>query len=173
MRINDREFELYLTSDEIAIAVSEIAEKLNTILQSKNPHFIIILNGAFIFGADLLRKFSGKCDISFSRIKSYDGMNSGEISEFSGFQTMVTNRNIVIIEDIIDTGKTVFHLMNELEPRKPESILVVSLLQKNILRPNLIKADLTGFEIPDHFVVGYGLDYDGEGRNLKDIWRLG
>lgn len=173
MRINDREFELYLTSDEIAIAVAEIAEKLNTVLQNKNPHFIIILNGAFIFGADLLRKFSGKCDISFSRIKSYDGMNSGEISEFSGFQTMVTNRNIVIIEDIIDTGKTVFHLMNELEPRKPESILVVSLLQKNILRPNFIKADITGFEIPDHFVVGYGLDYDGEGRNLKDIWRLG
>jgi len=172
MRIHDKEFELFISSEQISMAVSQTAATLNKQLTGKTPLFIIILNGAYIFGADLTRQFEGNCTVSFSRIKSYHGTSSGDVSEFSGFENEVNGRHIVLVEDIVDTGKTLFHLLHELEQFRPAGITTVALLQKNILRPNLLKADIVGFEIPDVFVVGYGLDYDGAGRNLKDVWKV-
>lgn len=140
--------------------------------KDKNPLFIIVLNGAFAFSGALIPQFEGKCGVRFTRIKSYEGTSSGSISAFSGFDNELRNRHIIFLEDIIDTGKTVFHLINEAAKFQPASIAVATLLQKTILRPNLIKGDYVGFEIPDVFVVGYGLDYDEEGRNWNGIYQL-
>ncbi len=172
MRIHNKEFELFLSEEEISKKVRHLAEQLNLALANKNPIFMIILNGAYLFGADLTRQFNGACEITFVKIKSYQGMSSAGVSEFSGFQNNINERHLVIIEDIVDSGKTLFHLQNELKEFKPASLTTVALLQKNLLRPNLMKADLVGFEIPDEFVVGYGLDYDEAGRNLKDVWKV-
>jgi len=172
MLIHDRPFELFIASDEIAHAVVSIAAQLNTLFRDKNPLFVIILNGSYIFGADLTRQFEGPCEVSFTKIKSYTGMEAGEVSSFSGFNLQVNNRHVILVEDIVDTGKTLYHLLNEMQKMAAASITTVALLQKKVLRPNLMKADIFGFEIPDVFVVGYGLDYDEVGRNLKDIWKV-
>lgn len=172
MQIHDLEFVPYISSEKIQERICELGIELNKKFVGKDPVFIIVLNGAFIFAADLIRQFNGNCETLFTRIKSYTGTSSGEIQSFSGIDTNVKNRNIIFIEDIIDTGKTIFHLHQEIEKLEPASVTTITLLQKNILRPNLIKGDLIGFEIPDVFVVGYGLDYEEKGRNLDGIWAV-
>lgn len=170
MQIQDLQFEAYISSEKIQERVLQLGIELNKKFADQDPIFIIVLNGAFIFAADLIRQFNGDCETIFTRIKSYTGTVSGEIQTFSGFDHKVNNRNIIFIEDIIDTGKTIMHLFKEIEKLNPASVTTIALLQKNIHRPNLIKADLIGFEIPNVFVVGYGLDYEEKGRNLAGIW---
>lgn len=172
MQIHDLQFEPYISSEKIQDRIVELGVELNNNFAEKVPIFIIVLNGAFIFAADLIRQFNGDCETIFTRIKSYTGTISGEIQTFNGINHNVKDRNIIFIEDIIDTGKTIFHLHQEIEKLEPASVTTITLLQKNILRPNLIKADLIGFEIPDVFVVGYGLDYEEKGRNLDGIWKV-
>lgn len=152
--------------------MQQLGAELQRQMEGKIPVFVVILKGSFVFSADLVRAYNGPCEIVFTRIKSYNGTASEEIVEFSGFDATVQGREIILVEDIVDTGKTVFHLLKEIEKHHPASVTVVALLQKMILRPNLIKADLTGFEIPDEFVVGYGLDYNEQGRNLDAIWKV-
>lgn len=172
MRIGDSQFEPYLSAADIASCIARLGGDLRARYTDKNPVFLIALNGGFIFAADLLRIFGARCEITFTKIRSYEGMFPREVREFSGVDPGLQGRHIVIVEDIIDTGRTLYRLLEEARKLQPASLFSVALLQKKILRPNLMKADLTGFGIPDVFVVGYGMDYDGEGRNLPDIWRL-
>lgn len=172
VQIQDLHFELYISPEEIQERILQLGVELNEKFGDKNPVFIIVLNGAFIFAADLIRQFNGNCETIFTRIKSYVGTESGEISAFTGIDHSVNNRHVIFMEDIIDTGKTIYHLQQEVEKLHPASISTITFLQKNILHPNLIKADMVGFEIPDVFVVGYGLDYDEKGRNLAGIWAM-
>ena len=172
MQIHDLQFEPYISSEKIQERIIQLGKELNNNFAEKDPIFIIVLNGAFVFAADLIRIFNGNCETIFTRIKSYTGTISGEIQTFNGINHNVKNRHIIFVEDIIDTGKTIFHLHQEIEKLEPASVTTITLLQKNILRPNLIKADLIGFEIPDVFVVGYGLDYEEKGRNLDGIWAV-
>ena len=172
MQINDLTFEPYISAEKIQERIIQLGIELNINFAEKDPIFIIVLNGAFIFAADLIRQFNGNCETIFTRIKSYTGTISGEIQTFNGINHNVKNRNIIFIEDIIDTGKTIFHPHQEIEKLEPASVTTITLLQKNILRPNLIKADLIGFEIPDVFVVGYGLDYEEKWDKIPSILML-
>ncbi len=172
MRLHDLDFEIFISAAVIQERVKQMASELHSRFQHKDPVFVIILKGSFIFGADLVRAYPGKCEVVFTRVKSYSGTEAGAIQLFSGFDETVRERDIIIIEDIVDSGKTVFHLQQELAPYRPTSVTIVALLQKKILRPNLIKADIAGFEIPDVFVVGCGLDYDELGRNLPDVYAV-
>ncbi len=172
MQIRELSFDIFISQEKLQARIQEMGAELSQLFVDKNPLFIIVLNGAFIFAADLIRNYKGNCETLFTRIKTYTGTASGEISEFTGLSKAVNNRDVIFIEDIIDTGKTVYHLQNEIELLHPASVTIVTLLQKNILRPNLVKADIIGFEIPDVFVVGYGLDYKENGRNLPEVWSL-
>ncbi len=171
MQIHDKEFTILINEHEILNRVAKLGAELTIKYIDKNPLFVIILNGAFVFGADLIRNFKGECELYFTRIRSYSGTSSGELKDFTGFDASLENRHIVFVEDIIDTGKTIYHLITEIKNFNPASITTVTFLQKKILRPHLISADFVGFEIEDEFVVGYGLDYDGLGRNLNAIWK--
>lgn len=172
MQIKNKTFVSYLDAHTIEKRIAEMGKEITADFHDKNPIFIIVLTGAFAFSAALIRQFQGKCVVRFTRIKSYSGTTSGELESFSGFDIDIANRHVIFLEDIIDTGKTVFHLIQEAQKLNPASITVATLLQKKILRPNLIKGDYIGFEIPDVFVVGYGLDYDEEGRNWNGIYSL-
>lgn len=172
MQIKDKTFVPYLDAHTIQKRIAEMGHEITADFHDKNPIFIIVLTGAFAFSSELIRQFQGKCVVRFTSVKSYSGTTSGDIASFSGFDIDLANKHVIFLEDIVDTGKTVFHLMQEANKLKPASITVATLLQKQILRPNLVKGNYIGFEIPDVFVVGYGLDYDEEGRNWNGIFAL-
>ena len=172
MQIHDLEFEPYISAEKIQERIIQLGLELNKKFAGKDPVFIIVLNGAFIFAADIIRQFNGNCETIFTRIKSYTGTISAELQSFNDIDTIVKNRNVIFIEDIIDTGKTIIHLHQEIKKLDPATVTTIALLQKTIPRLNLFSADLIGFEIPDVFVVGYGLDYEEKGRNLDGIWRV-
>ncbi len=172
MQLNDKSFEPFISADDIQKKVIELGSGLNLSYSGKQPLFIIVLNGAFIFGSDLIRHFNGECEITFVKVESYAGTQSQGIKSFSDFNIDVSQKHIIIVEDIIDSGNTLHFLQEQLMHKEALSIISIALLQKQIKRANDIQADIVGFEIPDVFVVGYGLDYNGAGRNLKDIWRI-
>ena len=172
MQINNKTFKPYLDAATLQKRIAEMGKEITADFHDKQPIFIIVLTGAFAFSSELIRNFQGKCVVRFTRIKSYTGTQSGDIETFTGFDIDIKNRHVIFLEDIIDTGKTVFHLTKEAEKLQPASITVATLLQKQILRPNLIKGDYVGFEIPDVFVVGFGLDYNEEGRNWNGVYQL-
>jgi hypoxanthine phosphoribosyltransferase len=172
VQINNKTFKPYLDAATLQKRIAEMGKEITADFHDKQPIFIIVLTGAFAFSSELIRNFQGKCVVRFTRIKSYTGTQSGDIETFTGFDIDIKNRHVIFLEDIIDTGKTVFHLTKEAEKLQPASITVATLLQKQILRPNLIKGDYVGFEIPDVFVVGFGLDYNEEGRNWNGVYQL-
>ena len=173
MQIHDQHFELFIPFESIQKRIKELADKINEDYRDKNPLFLSILNGAFIFTADLFREVSIPAEVSFIRLKSYRKMEtSGKVKELLGLEQNIFNRNIIIIEDIVDTGRTLNHILDEFTELGSKSIEILTLLYKP--EANVIPVDLkyVGFEIPNKFVVGYGLDYDGYGRNLKDIYKV-
>lgn len=173
MQIHDQHFELFIPSDKIKDRISEIALQINEDFQDKNPLFLSILNGAFIFTADLFREISIPAEVSFIKLKSYRKMEtSGKVKELLGLEHNIFNRNIIIVEDIVDTGKTLSHILEEFTDLGAKSIEILTLLHKPEVNKNPVDLRYVGFEIPDKFVVGYGLDYDGYGRNLKDIYKV-
>jgi hypoxanthine phosphoribosyltransferase len=173
IRLKDKEFSVYISSDTIQSRVSQIAEQMNVDLEGKKPLFIGVLNGAFLFTADLFKRITIECELSFIRVSSYSGMKSeGRIKSLIGFTEEITGRNIVVIEDIVDTGSTAIHLLEEINKLKPASVKLASLLSKPEALKHEVKIDYAGFEIPNEFIVGYGLDYDGLGRNLNNIYIL-
>ncbi len=167
-------FEPYIRREEIAKQVNRLAQEIKRDYDGKNPLFLCVLNGAFIFAADLFRACDmHDAEITFIRFKSYQGMAStGEIQEIMGLTEDITGRHIIITEDIIDSGFTAHELRKELNKRNPASIKMVSLLFK----PDALKVgtgpEYVGFEIPSKFILGYGLDLDGLARNLPDIYVL-
>jgi len=173
LRIHDKNFTLYISAEEIRKKVIELAESLNRDYQDKNPIFIAVLNGAFIFAADLFKALSIDAEISFIKLASYKGMkSSGQVITAIGLDIELFDRHVVILEDIVDTGKTLSEFLPQLWHQQPASLKIVALLHKPEATVYPLKVDYKGFEIPDKFVVGYGLDYNGLGRNTASIYQL-
>jgi len=162
----------YLAEEKIAAAVKVVAKKINSDYAGKNPLFLVVLNGAFLFAADLLRCIdSDGCEVSFVKFSSYAGTEStGKVKELIGLNETLEGRDVIIVEDIVDTGNTIVQMMDDLAKRKCASVKIAALLFKPEAYRKDVKIDYVGIEIPDAFIVGYGLDYDGLGRNLKDIY---
>jgi hypoxanthine phosphoribosyltransferase len=172
-QILDKTFKPYLTQSNIAEAIERIANQINQDYSEKNPLFIAILNGSFIFASDLFKKINIPAEISFIKLASYQGTKStGNVITAIGLETDLFDRNVIVLEDIIDTGKTLSAFLPQLEHQQPRSLKVCTLLHKKEATKYPITIDYLGFEIPDLFVVGYGLDYNGYGRNLDQIMQI-
>jgi hypoxanthine phosphoribosyltransferase len=171
IRIQDKIFAPYILYSDIEKATERIAQEINIEFKDTNPLFVITLNGAFMFASDLLKKINIDCEVSFAKLSSYDGMKSTEnIRELIGVDDDIRNRHIVIIEDIIDTGLTMNYLLKKLTEKGTACVKIVSLLFKSEAFTKDYAIDYIGFTIPNNFVVGYGLDYNGYGRNLTNIY---
>jgi hypoxanthine phosphoribosyltransferase len=171
--IRDKTFEIFLSAEKIQDRIAELAKEISSDLSGKRPLFICVLKGAFIFAADLFKRISIEAEVSFVRVSSYSGTQStGEIKNVMGVSEDLTGRTVVIVEDIVDRGDTAVYLLEELRKNNPEKIYFASLLLKpKALRQEMI-INYLGFEVPNDFLVGYGLDYDGLGRNYQDIYKL-
>jgi len=173
INILDKYFREYLTENTIQQRINELAEVMNSDLAGKEVVFLGILNGAFLFAADLFRRITFPARISFVKLASYQGTSSsGTIKELIGWNEDIKNKTIVVIEDIVDTGNTLERIVDELNIRKAAEVKIAALLYKPYAYTKNIPLDYIGFEIPDNFVVGYGLDYDGFGRNLPAVYSL-
>ena len=173
IKVHDLLFEPYITKEQIQERVESMGETLTKRYAGKTPHFIGILNGAFVFAADLLRHYQGNCEISFVRLASYAGTRStGEVKTLIDLNLDIEGKDIVIVEDIVDSGRTLNVFLKDIWAQKPASVYLVCLLDKPEARKFPVPVDLSGMEIPDRFVVGYGLDYNGHGRNLPDIYQV-
>jgi hypoxanthine phosphoribosyltransferase len=173
IRVHDKTFEPYLTADEISAVIKKLAAALNNEYQNKRPLFIAILNGSFIFASDLFKELTIEAEICFIKLASYKGTkSSGHVVTAIGLDIDLIGRDVIIIEDIVDTGKTLSEFLPQLRHQQPSSLKIVALLHKPEATRFPLKIDYLGFTIPDKFVVGYGLDYDGLGRNLPAIYQL-
>lgn len=173
LKVHDKEFEPYLSSKEIDEQVVRVAKEINRDYQDKKPLFIAILNGAFMFAADLFKLIEVEAEICFIKLASYRGVKStGKVITAIGLDIDIFDRDVIVIEDIVDTGKTLSQFLPQLVHQHPASLKVVALLHKPAAMIHPIKIDYLGFTIPDKFVLGYGLDYDGLGRNLGEIYQL-
>lgn len=172
--LKDKEFRLSYTSDDIQSDIDILASKINHDLKKVNvPLFLSVLNGSFMFTADLLKRIQFNCEISFIKLASYEGTSStGKINEIIGLTENIEGRTVIIVEDIVDTGLTLDKLCTELRKKNPANILIATLLFKPEAYKGNLKIDYVGKAIPNDFIVGYGLDYDGLGRNLADIYTL-
>ncbi|POY35613.1 hypoxanthine phosphoribosyltransferase [Solitalea longa] len=171
--LHDKRFEPYIKEVAIQNRISAIAEQLSDDYRGKRPLFISMLNGAFWFTADLLKSFTGDCEISFVKYRSYQGLqSSGEVMQSLGIDVDIKDRDVVILEDIIDTGRTLSVFLEILMQHQPGSVKIATLLIKPETLQFPLVPDYVGFEIPNDFIVGYGLDYDGLGRNLRNLYVL-
>lgn len=172
MKIKDLEFVEFLNEATIKKRILSLADELNADYHGKEVVFLPVLNGSFIFAADLIKEIKMLCRVSFVKVSSYSGINSsGQLKSLIGLDESLSNQNIVIIEDIVDTGFTLEKIVEELTTLGIKSVEVVSLLRKKPARAKNLHVKYVGFDIDDEFVLGYGLDYDGMGRNLKDIYK--
>lgn len=173
IRVHDKNFEPYLTADEVQETVKRLAAELSRDYEGKRPLFIAVLNGAFMFASDLFKSLSIEAEISFIKLASYKGTKStGRVLTAIGLDTDLFQRHVVIVEDIVDTGKTLSEFLPQLTHQHPASIKICALLHKPEATVNPLTIDYLGFSIPNKFVVGYGLDYDGLGRNIPEIYKL-
>jgi|SRR5665213_979726 len=173
LKVHDKEFIPYISATEIEMQVARVAEEINRDYEGKKPLFIAILNGAFIFASDLFKKINVQAEICFIKLASYKGVKStGKVITAIGLDAEIYNRDVVIIEDIVDTGKTLSQFLPQLHHQHPASLKIAALLHKPSATIHSINIDYLGFTIPDKFVLGYGLDYDGLGRNIKEIYQL-
>lgn len=173
VQILDKKFKTSIPASEIKERVKAVAERINNDLKDKNPLFLAVLNGSFIFAADLMREITIPCEISFVKLASYQGTTStGKITEVIGINEELSGRCIVIVEDIVDTGLTMKRMLETLGTRSPAEIHICTLLVK----PDKLQVDLNieyaAMKIPNDFIVGYGLDYNQQGRNLPDIYTV-
>ena len=173
IKIHDKEFVPYLSEKEIQEKITALAIQLNKDYEGKKPIFLSILNGSFLFTADLFKQITIEAEVCFIKLASYKGMSSsGNVITAIGLEANVTGRHIVIMEDIIDTGKTLHHYLPQLISSGPASVKIAVLLNKKEALQFPVKVDYECFVIPNKFVVGYGLDYDGLGRNSNHIYLL-
>jgi hypoxanthine phosphoribosyltransferase len=173
IRVHDKTFEIYLTEDAIQERVKSIAGAINKDYKDKRPLFIAILNGSFIFAADLFKYLTIETEISFIKLASYKGMKStGNVITSIGLDVELFGKDVIILEDIVDTGKTLYNFLPKLKDHHPASLKIAALLHKPEATQYPLAIDYMGFSIPDKFVIGYGLDYDGLGRNLREIYHV-
>jgi len=173
IQILDLKFKPYLSAEMIDKKVGELASKIDLDYAGRHPLFICILNGSFIFASDLLKKVSLPCNIEFVRLKSYEGTQSTEkVREVLGLQVDIKDRDLIVIEDILDTGHTLAHFFEYLKNYEPRSVKLASLIFKKEAFQKDFPIDYLGFEIENKFIVGYGLDYNEYGRNLDAIYQL-
>ena len=171
--IKDKTFETSMPEAEIKNRVKELAQQMSRDLEGKNPLLLAVLNGAFIFAADLMREMTIPCEISFVKLASYQGTTStGTIHEVIGINENLSGRTVVIVEDIVESGLTIKRMMEQLGTRNPASVQVCTLFFKPERLKEDLKLDYVAFEIPNDFILGYGLDYDQQARGLKDIYTL-
>lgn len=171
INILGKAFRPYLSEAEIQARVGELAAQISRDMAGRNPLLLGVLNGAFVFASDLMRSMTIPCEISFVKLASYQGTTStGKVKEVIGINEDLTGRTVVIVEDIVESGLTMKRMVETLGTRNPESVHICSLLTK----PGSLKADINveyvAFQIPDDFIVGYGLDYNHQGRGLRDIY---
>jgi hypoxanthine phosphoribosyltransferase len=173
IKVLDKEFVPYLSEATIQEKITELAAVLNKEYEGKKPIFLSILNGSFLFTADLFKQITIEAEVCFIKLASYKGTTStGNVITAIGLDANVRDRHIIILEDIIDTGKTLHHYLPQLESQQPASVKIAVLLNKKEALAFPVKVDYSCFDIPNKFVVGYGLDYDGLGRNSKEIYQL-
>ncbi len=173
IQIHDKKFSLSIKEEEIQAAVRRVGEAINRDLAETNPLFICVLNGAFMFAGDLMKIVNFPCEITFVKLSSYEGIyTTGNVKEVIGLNESVVGRNVVVVEDIVDTGITMEKIISSLNAKGAKSIRVATFLQKPEALQRNITVDYVAMKIPNEFIVGYGLDYDGYGRNLKEIYTV-
>jgi len=170
--VKDKPFKIYLTNQQIEAQIKLLSEKINLDYKGEEPLFIAILNGSFMFAAQLYQQINLPSQITFVKVASYSGTSStGKVTSIIGLDTPIAGKHIILVEDIVDTGNTMHSLLQQLQEHQPASIKIASLIQKPNALQHAITVDYIGFKIPNDFIVGYGLDYDGYGRNLPDIYQ--
>ncbi len=173
IQILDKEFALSIPYERIHEAVVSMAEAMYANHKDSNPLFLCVLNGCFMVAGDLFKEYKGPCEISFIKLSSYSGTTTtGEVKSVIGLNEDIKGRDVILLEDIVDTGITISHLVSDLSKYEPKSIKIATLLLKPAAVRTDIRPDYVGLEIPNDFIVGYGLDYNGYGRNLKDIYKI-
>lgn len=173
IKVLDKEFETFIDYELILKNIESIAKEINNDLRNKDPLFLGILNGSFMFAGDLFKYININCNISFLKLASYSGTSStGKIKRLIGLNEDIKGKTVVILEDIVDTGITLDHIIKQLKGYEPAEIKVCTLLFKPDAYEKDYKIDYCVMEIPNDFIVGYGLDYNGYGRNLKDIYKI-
>ena len=173
VKIKDKEFELFLKQEQIEEAIDKVASQISKDLADKDPLFLCILNGSFMFASELMKRVNIPSELSFVKMSSYQGTrSSGKLKELIGMQEDIKDRTVVIVEDIVDTGYTMEMILEQLSCDQPKEIKIATLLLKPDALKVDIKVDYVAMEIPSDFIVGYGLDYDGYGRNYPNIYKL-
>ena len=173
LQVKDKKFAVSIPEAELQKEIRRVAAETTKDMQGKDPIFMPVLNGSFIFAADLLREIPIPCEVSFIKLASYQGTcSTGEIREVIGLMQDITGRHVIIVEDIIDSGLTMAHMIETLKQQNPASISVCSMLVKPDALKVKVPIDYCCMEIPNDFIVGFGLDYDGFGRNTRDIYTL-
>ena len=173
VKIKDKTFETSIPESEIKQRVKELAQRISHDLEGKNPLLLGVLNGSFIFAADLMREMTIPCEISFVKLASYQGvLSTGKVKEIIGINENLSGRDIVIVEDIVDTGRTMKQMVDSLATRNPASVRICTLFVKPDKLEEPLDIEYAAFSIPNDFILGYGLDYDQQGRGLKEIYTL-
>ena len=173
VKVHDKQFEVYLPEAEILERVKALAEQISLDYAGRKPLFIAILNGSFMFASDLFKQLRIEAELCFIKLASYKGMkSSGNVVTSIGLEDDLFGKEVIIVEDIVDTGKTLHHFLPKLLHQQPKSLKIATLLHKSAATTYPLELNDVGFDIPDKFVVGYGLDYDGLGRNLKEIYQV-
>ena len=173
IKVLDKRFKKFISNEEINHAIDKVADEINADMKDKNPLFIVVLNGAFMFAADLFKKVDIPCEISFVKLSSYVGTHTtSTVRELIGLDKILEGRNVILIEDIIDTGITMNVTIPKLKELKAKDVKIATLLFKPEAFQKDYKIDYVGMEIPNDFIIGYGLDYDGYGRNYPDIYKI-
>ncbi|MBN8781578.1 MAG: hypoxanthine phosphoribosyltransferase [Terrimonas ferruginea] len=173
IKVHDKSFDIYLSEATIQERIGELAASINRDYAGKRPFFIAVLNGSFMFASDLFKQLTIDAEICFIKLASYKGMkSSGNVVTSIGLDDDIFGKDVIIVEDIVDTGKTLHDFLPKLEHQQPASMRIATLLHKSEATTYPLALDYVGFDIPNKFVVGYGLDYDGLGRNLKEIYQL-
>ncbi len=171
--LHDKQFKPYLSEQQIEIAVKRIASQIEHDFKNEIPYFLVVLNGAFMFASDLLKAFGKSCEVAFIKVSSYEGTQStGKVKLLSSLEKEIAGKKVILVEDIVESGNTIEVLLHEIKLAGAESVKIASLLFKKEMYHKAFQIQYTGISIANDFVVGYGLDYNGLGRNLNQIYIL-